>query len=315
MSSLPAHPKVAWVGMGALGLLYAGSLARAGVETHLLFRSDFEAAMTQGIHVKSHRGDFHLEPGSFHAYARSSQMPPCDLVVVSTKTTSNPELPTLLGPLIGERTLLLTLQNGLGNEEFLATHFGAERVLGGTAFVSVHRIAPATAHHLGSGWLAVGKYGAPPDKLTRSVIELMQKTGFRIELLSSLKKGRWEKQLWNVPFNGLGAALLADTADLLQTTCGTDLVRKVMKEVLQVALADGAEIPESLIEDKIAYTLKMGAYRTSMQLDREAGRAMEIGSIIDSVLVKSAELAVETPLLAALQMQLHTVDGISKRSH
>jgi 2-dehydropantoate 2-reductase len=312
---VPSNPKIAWIGMGALGLLYAGALARDGVDMHLLFRSDYEAARTQGISVRSIRGDFHVPPAAFHAYRHSGDMPRCDLVIISTKTTSNADLPDLIRPLVGPDTLILTLQNGMGNEEFLASHFGPDRILGGTAFVSVHRIAPATADHQSSGRLAIGKLNAPPDDATRGVVRLLERTGFKIDLLESLKLGRWEKQLWNVPFNGLGAALLADTAVLLQTTWGTNLVRTIMQEVLAVARADGAALGRDMIDSKISYTLKMGAYRTSMQLDREAGRPLELASIIDPVLHKSLKLGVSTPNLNILQSQLHTVDMARNRSH
>lgn len=317
MSSFPPNPRVAWVGVGAVGLLYSASLARAGVETHLLLRSDYDAAVRDGITVRSIKGDFHVPPSALHCHRSPASLPPPDLLVITAKTTANPDLPPLLAPLVAPHTLLLTLQNGFGNEQFLSRHFGDDRVLGGTAFVSVHRIAPATADHQNSGRIALGRHAGPPDDRTRAVVELFKRSGFPIDLLPSLKVGRWEKQLWNIPFNGLGAALLADTSILLKSETGRNLVRAIMQEVVALARADGVsetDLPDSLIETKIHYTLKMGAYRTSMQLDREAGRAMEIDSIISSVLDLSDRSGVPAPLIRTLQAQLNTVE-VNRVSH
>lgn len=315
MADLPpltTNPRVAWVGVGALGLLYSASLARAGVETHLLLRSDYEVAAARGISVRSVDGDFHVPPTAFHAHRSPDTLPTPDLVVISTKTTANPDLPGLLRPLVGPHTRLLTLQNGLGNEQLLADHFGPHRVFGGMAFVSVHRIAPASVDHQHAGHITLGRYAPPssagPDAHTCELAGLLGRSGFRMIPLDSLARGRWEKQLWNVPFNGLGAAMLADTEQLLRTEEGRRLVLEVMGEVVAVARADGVTFHEKLPEEKVCYTLGMGPYRTSMQLDREAGRAMEVDSIITSVRRCAAVHKVRTPRLDLLELQLRSID-------
>lgn len=306
------------MGVGALGLLYGARLARDaarrrdGLEVHLLMRSDYDHARARGISVRSdvdEDGTFHLPPDQVRLHREPGTVPVADLVILSTKTTANPDLPALLAPMVGERTLLLTLQNGLGNEEFLARAFPrCGGVLGGTAFVSVHRVAAATAHHQHSGHIAIGAHSALPGEVVEGVAWLLRRTGFAIQVLPSLARGRWEKQLWNVPFNGLGAAMLADTEMLLSTTLGRQLVRGVMDEVMRVAAADGSPLPEDLPEAKIHYTLDMGPYKTSMQLDREAGRAMEIESIVGSVTQRARSHQQLTPRLDLLELQLRAVD-------
>lgn len=310
-----SSPRVAWVGVGAIGLLYGASLARAGVETHLLLRSDYDAAMSGGIGVRSIDGDFRVPPGAFHGHQTSGSIPTPDLVVVSTKTTANGELPEILRPMVGAGTYILTLQNGLGNEACLAEHFGGERVLGGMAYVSVHRIAPATAEHQHGGRLTIGRFAGPPNAGTEAVAGLLRRTGFPVEVLPSLTVGRWDKQLWNIPFNGLGAAMGANTEVLLRTDEGRSLVRGVMREVVAVARSEGVgerDLPDSLIESKIRFTLGMGPYRTSMQLDRESGRPMEIDSIIGSVLRLAKNHSISTPLLEVLQVQLRAIDAATR---
>lgn len=305
-------PVVAWVGVGALGLLYAGRLIRAGVHVHLYVRSGAQVVREQGLAIRSIDGDFTLRPdeaGGFTVHEQPHTLPPADLVVISTKTTANHELPRLLRSAVRPGTVLLTLQNGMGNEALLADAFPEALVCGGTAFVSVHRVAPNAAHHQHSGQLHLGRHGNPPDATTEALARLLRRTGFPVRVLDDLTRGRWEKQLWNVPFNGLGAALLADTARLLSTRAGEQLVRGIMREVLSVAAADGRPFPDELINHKLEYTRGMGAYRTSMQLDREAGRAMEVEAIVGSVVNRASAHNVRVPLTQTVYLALLAVDA------
>lgn len=285
-------------------------LARQGIRSHLLFRSDYAKAAERGIEVRAPKETFVVPPTSFGAHQAAN--PPkdlnLDLVIITTKTTSNAQLPAVLKPLVGPQTAILTLQNGLGNEAFLASHFPENPILGGTAFVSVHRVAPATVHLQHGGALAIGTHEKAPKSLAASVAQLLRRTGFRIDEMTSLNQGRWEKQLWNVPFNGLGGALVADTQKLLSTPEGTGLLRGIMEEVRRVAAADGAHLSEEMAESKINYTYSMGPYRTSMQLDRENGRPMEIETMFSSVLAIARKHSVQTPLIEKLELLLKAVD-------
>jgi len=130
-----------------------------------------------------------------------------------------------------------------------------------------------------------------------------------VDVLRSLLTGRWEKQLWNVPFNGLGAALNLDTEQLLATRAGEILTRVVMAEVAAVAALEGVVLSDALIDSKIAFTRKMGAYRTSMHLDRLAGRKMEVSAIVGTVYQKSIKFQIDTPHLRVLEIVLRAIDA------
>ena len=111
--------KIAVIGSGSVGLYYAGKLAAQGADVHFLVRSGFEEAREHGISIFSvHTKDVRLEHPKIFRNVR--QIGPCDLVIVALKAISNSALDELVPPLLKENTILLTLQNGLGNEEFLA---------------------------------------------------------------------------------------------------------------------------------------------------------------------------------------------------
>jgi 2-dehydropantoate 2-reductase len=291
--------KIAVVGAGAVGGYYGARLAQHGADVHFLVRSDFEAVARRGWKVRSVDGDFDLGPGGIHVYQRAEEMPKVDLVVVALKTTSNDRFAELIGPLIGEKTFILTLQNGLGNEELLAELFGAKRVLGGLAFTCINRIAPGEIHHMDHGLIRMGQF-AGGTETAAAIADLFNRSRIRCDVLEDLRYGRWEKLVWNVPFNGLGAALDLTSDRLIAREEGTALVGELMKEIIETAGSIGVDLPSKLISLKIEQTRTMGAYKTSMQIDRQCGRAMEIEAIIAKPLAIARQNGVATPLLSVL---------------
>jgi 2-dehydropantoate 2-reductase len=274
-----------------------------------------------GWTIRSCDGDFVLSPESLHVYDTPEKMPRVDLVLVSLKTTSNDAYPRLIGPLLGDGTCILTIQNGLGNEDRLAELFGAERVLGGMAFVCINRIAPAIIHHMEHGRVRLGEFAARGAAAARSVraesiAGLFRGAGIRCQAIDDLRRGRWDKLVWNVPFNGLGAVLDWTTDKLIATERGRALVAGLMREVIAAARADGADLTadegsadsvadgpdpvSAIISRQIEHTLSMGAYMTSMQIDRREGRPMEVESILGEPLRRARAARVETPILCSL---------------
>jgi 2-dehydropantoate 2-reductase len=134
--------RIAIVGAGALGLYYGAMLQRAGNDVHFLLRSDYEAIKENGLQVYSVNGDFYLK--KVQSYQAPQQIGEVDLVLIGLKTFANHKYNELIPPLLGRQTIILTLQNGLGNEETLAELFGADRILG-----VLHFYAP-TGGSLGS---------------------------------------------------------------------------------------------------------------------------------------------------------------------
>ena len=123
--------RIAVVGSGAIGSYYGAKLAHGGSDVHFLIRGDVSDVRQKGLYVRGRGENFRV--ANVNCYNSTKEIGPCDLVLIAVKATSNADLIDLIPPLLHERTTLLTLQNGLGNEEFLAEHFGAERGSAGFA--------------------------------------------------------------------------------------------------------------------------------------------------------------------------------------
>src|SRR3954468_783382 len=131
---------IAIVGSGALGSYYGARLALAGNDVRFLMRGELAAVRERGLTLREKDGTHHLE--NVAAFATPEEIGAVDLVFITLKTTANAELARLLPPLLGPGTLVVTLQNGLGNEENVASVVGEQRVLGGLCFIAVTRSAP-----------------------------------------------------------------------------------------------------------------------------------------------------------------------------
>ncbi|MFI5380194.1 MAG: 2-dehydropantoate 2-reductase, partial [Tepidisphaerales bacterium] len=303
------HPRIAVVGSGAVGTYYGARLADHGHDVHFLLRSDYATVVKQGWSIQSCLGDFVLRPDQINVYDNVMRMPKADLVLVCLKTVSNDQFEPLIGPLLHPGTLILTLQNGLGNEEQLAGLFGRRRVLGGMAFVCLNRIGPGRVQHIDQGWIQIGDFSGGLTPRINAIGELFNTSGVQCSVLENLMLGRWDKLVWNVPFNGLGAALDLTTDKLIGTEAGLEMVTGLMREVVAAAAAQGLVLRETTIERKLNHTRTMGAYKTSMQIDRHERRPMELESILGEPLRAARRAGIAVPQMEALYAAVKIVNA------
>lgn len=322
--------KIAVVGCGAVGSYYGAKLGQSGQDMHFLLRSDYDVVRRDGVTVRAAEGDFVYRPNCARA---PEEIGTSDLVLIALKTTANDQFAKLVTPLVGPNTGILTLQNGLGNEEQLAKLFGAEKVLGGLCFVCLNRVAPGVVQHVAHGAIVIGEFGRKPEARTETIARVIRDTGIPCKVTDSLERAHWEKLVWNIPFNGLGVASaagydavvsgvlpagarLADcmTSDkLLDRGRWETLVRELMMEAISTADALKLGLPVETAERQIARTRDMGAYKASTLLDFENGQRLELESLFFEPLRQAQGAGVPTPRLAAMCQVLKALDKTSER--
>lgn len=292
--------RIAIVGAGALGLYYGALLQKSGEDVHFLLRRDFDVITRHGLKVFSTNGDFSLP--HVQGYLDAEEIGPADLVLVGLKTFANENFPGLIGPLVGSGTQILTLQNGLGNEERLAELFGGERIIGGVAFLCSNRGEPGEVHHLGAGRVVLGEYQRRDRERVDLLVEAFRRAGVDCQATDDLKRSRWEKLVWNIPFNGLCALLQQPVNILLAQEACRKLVREIMMEVIAGANSQDLARPiaEGFADSMLEFTDNMGEYRPSMQIDREEGRQLEIAAIFRTPLTYARQQGVDMPRVEML---------------
>ena len=210
---------------------------------------------------------------------------------------------------------LLTLQNGLGNEELLAALFGAERVLGGLCFVCLTRRTAASVDHFGHGMLSIGEYAGSPLARTRVLVEAFCKSGIDARLVDDLATERWRKLVWNIPFNGLAVAEGGLTVDkilgdrMLKARC-----QALMNETITAATALGHPIEKQYADLQIERTYSMGAYQPSTLVDWLAGRELEIEAMWGEPLRRAKTIGLSLPHLQLLYERLKQLQSPSSRA-
>jgi 2-dehydropantoate 2-reductase len=226
------------------------------------------------------------------------------------KTTVGPETTAkLVGPLAAAGTVVVAMQNGLGVEAPLAEAAPGAAVLGGMCFVCTNKVGPGHIRHLDFGAVTLGEHtaGGRPAGITPAVTAVaadLEGAGVPATQLDDLAGGRWRKLVWNIPFNGLSVVLGAGTDELMAEPAVRDLARALMGEVLEGAGACGHGIPDRFADDMLASTARMIPYATSMKLDHDAGRPLEVGAIYDAPLAAAAAAGVAMPRVAMLAAQL-----------
>lgn len=288
--------RIGVIGAGALGLYYGALLQRSGQDVHFLLRRDFDAISREGLQVYSVQGDFHLP--QVQSYRSAAEIGPVDLVLVGLKTFSNAHLIDLVRPLIGPDTHILTLQNGLGNEELLAAAFGAQAVIGGVAFLCSNRGEPGSVHHLGEGRVRLAAYAQCSKKALLQIQQALIEAAIPCDISQDLVRIRWEKLVWNIPFNGLCALTGKTVTDVLQHEPTRELVASMMHEVIcaanQQPLHDPIEAA-AFVARLLAISAPMTGYRPSMMIDRLEGRPLELDAIYTIPLQRAKACGVTMP--------------------
>jgi 2-dehydropantoate 2-reductase len=301
--------RIGIVGSGAIGSYYGARLALAGADVRFLMRNDLAHVRANGITLCERDGVRRLE--NVKAFATTAEIGTVDVVLITLKATSNSALSELLPPLIGPDTLVVTLQNGLGNEEYVSSIVGPARVLGGLCFIGVNREAAGqlVGFHT-PGAVTLGEFNRPAADRTRALAALFQSAGVNARAVDNLAEARWRKLVWNIPFNGLAIAGGGITTDkILSDSALAREARILMEEVAAAAAALGCEIPEAFIQQQIDVTLPMGPYKPSSLVDFLAGREVEIEPIWGEPLRRAQAAGVSVPHLEALYAKLKMLTG------
>jgi len=299
------------VGTGALGGFYGARLQKAGLEVNFLLRSDYDRVKKHGLTIESPEGDFTLP--QVRAYHDAHKMPQCDVVIVAMKTTQNHLLPKILPPLLKDDGVVLVLQNGLNTEPEIAKIVGAERVVGGLCFLCSYKVGPGHICHLDYGTITLGEYAQDykPIGITDRLHQIardFKRAHIPIKISEDLLLSRWKKLVWNIPYNGLSVILDARTDELMANPDTLVLVEEIMREVIVGAKSCDRIISDDFIPHMLEYTHKMKPYRTSMKIDYDESRPLEVEAIFGNPIRVAQQAGIKLPQIEVLYRMLKFVD-------
>ena len=309
--------RIAIAGAGAIGGYIGARLSRAGADVVLFARGPHLRAMQErGLRVTSAEGDFEVKPKVSGDLASIGEV---DMVVLGVKAHSLTALAPQLKPLFGPETAVISTQNGIPWWYFqtgsgplaglalervdpgavIASAIDPQRVIASLAYFSTDIVEPGVIHHTEGNRISFGEPDGTRSERVRRIAEALIAAGFRCPITTRIRHEIWVKLLGNVAFNPISALTGGTLEELVRHPNTSQLVREVMTETEAVAAKLGIELPIS-IDQRMAGAEKVGAHKTSMLQDLEAGRPMELEAVVGAVVELGDRLGVPMPATRAV---------------
>ena len=272
--------KIAVVGAGAMGSVYAGLLASAGHDVWAIdtWREHIDAIRAAGLRVEGASGDHTVR---VHATTDARDAGLCELVILATKAMHVAQAAESSKPLLGPDTVVLSIQNGLGGPDAAAAVLGRERLMVGVVGGFGASIkAPGHAHHNGWELVRLGELDGPVTPRVERVAEVWRSGGFRVKCFDDIDQLVWEKLICNVCYSGTCAVTERTVLEVIEDPDTWRIASGCAAEAFAVAKARGIRLDfNEPVEYVRAFGMKIPHARPSMLLDHLAGRASEIDAI------------------------------------
>ena len=288
--------KIAVVGAGAMGSVYAGLLASAGNEVWAVdtWREHIDAIRAGGLRVEGASGSRTVR---LHATTDASEPPPCDLVIIATKADGVASAAASIKPLLHGDTLVLTIQNGLGAAERICRHLPPDNVLLGVAggFGASIR-GPGYAHHNGMELVRLGELGGGITERLERVGGVWRDAGFNVRCFEDINQLVWEKFVCNVTYSGSCTIFECTIAGVQANEHAWKVASSCAAEAYAAGIAKEVHFS---FDNPIAHVREFGEKipdsRPSMLQDYLAKRPSEIDAINGMVPVVAREVGTAAP--------------------
>jgi 2-dehydropantoate 2-reductase len=299
----PAPTRIGILGAGAMGSIYGGLLADAGVETWLVGRSSEHAAAVEkkGLRLTYEGAERLTRPRATTYPAAAGEV---DLLMIWVKSQHTDAALEAAAPMIGPRTLVASFQNGLGNVDKIATLVGRSRVVYGVSTIGgvmrgVGRVELTSATWHGSGTTWIGVLDGEPDHRLEPLRALFERAGLRTEVRPDVDTFVWSKLAMAVPMNSLAALTRLNMGGVVDDPGLSELQRRMTTEIVEVAQARGIplDLGAALRHCEETYGAARG-HVPSMLQDVLRGRPTEVDSMAGAVVREAERLGVETPLMS-----------------
>ena len=288
--------KIAILGTGAMGSVYAGLLASAGHDVWAVdtWKDHIEAIRQKGLRVEGASGDRTVR---VHATTRAEDAGACDLVILATKAMHVTQAAENAKALLGPNSVVLSIQNGLGGPDSAARVLGRERVVVGVVGGFGASIkAPGHAHHNGWELVRLGEFAGPVSARLEKIAEVWRSGGFKVKCFDDIDQLVWEKLICNVCFSGTCAVTERTVIEVMEDPDTWRIASGCAAEAFAVAKARKVKLD---FDEPVAYVrafgMKIPNARPSMLLDHMAGRASEIDAINGAIPPAAAAVGVPAP--------------------
>ena len=304
--------KFAIAGAGAIGAYLGAMLQRSGEDVSLIARGPHLAAIqSNGLRIITKNEDFLTHP---MATSNPNDIGPVDVVVLTVKAHSVPDIAPTLRPLLHKTTTVISAQNGipwwyfkrhegplqgitlqsLDPKGLIDKTIDSSRIVGCIVYPATIIETPGVIRHIEGDRLSLGELVECRSARLQSLSKIFAKAGFRSRINTRIREELWLKLLGNVAFNPISALTRATLAEITSDPDMTEIVRHIMKESEKVTKKLGLNL-RMTIEQRLVAAGKVGNHKTSMLQDLEAGRPIELESLVGVVLELGEILDIPMP--------------------
>jgi 2-dehydropantoate 2-reductase len=291
---------IAVYGAGGIGAYFGGRLALAGADVSLLARGEhLDALRADGLRVESVHGDFEVD---LPATDDPAEVGPVDYVLVCVKSFDTPQVAAEMGPLLGEGTTVLSLQNGVRNERVLADAVGEDRVMGGVSYIFSTIADPGVVEHTGGpARIVFGELDGTVTPRAERFRDLCERADVDVALSESIRTEMWEKFAFIVAQAGMTATTRLPVGEIRDVEASWAMYERLMREVESVAAAEGAALPDGAVDRWLGFARELDADAySSLHYDLTHGKRMELDAFHGTVVDLAADHGIDVPACEAV---------------
>ena len=293
------------VGAGSVGGFFGAHLAKNNPNVSFLLRPrTLEAVKRNGLTIKSAKGNFTVHPP---AASDPRELATPDLIILAVKAYDLDEVMTQLEPVLTDRTVILTLQNGIDTEDRIIARLHRDCVVGGVAFIYSKIVEPGVIEHYKRGGVAIGELMGHKSERLSQIAEIFKQAGISCQLSEDIRKSKWEKMCWNCVFNPLTVVIDDKVAKALDHPEMAGVIRQIVGEVAAVSAAVKVPLALDMAEKVVKWTQELRDIHTSMYDDWKAKRQTEIDYLNGYIVRVGRELGIPTPVNEALTAMVKTI--------
>jgi 2-dehydropantoate 2-reductase len=288
--------RIAILGSGGVGGYFGARLASTGTDVSFIARGlQLEALRERGLRIESPTGNIHL-PG-VQATDDPTTIGPVDLVFFTVKLYDTDVAARMLQPLLGPRTLVVSLQNGVDSVDLLSRAVGREHVAGGTTYLAAVVSEPGVIRHTAMNRLIFGSLDGGPSPLLVELVDACQLAGVDAVLSDRIMVDIWAKFVRLTVFSGMTAVTRCSIGPLRDDLALAEMMRGAIRESMSVARAKGMPLTDALVDEiQVATAALPPQARSSMLEDLERGRPLELPWLSGAVVRIGQEVGVDTPI-------------------
>jgi 2-dehydropantoate 2-reductase len=290
--------RVAVLGAGAVGSYYGARLADGGADVTLIARGRHLAALlSDGLTIVEPEG---TRSYRLHVVDDPAGIGPVDVVLFTVKAYDTDEAAARLGPLLGDETAVISLQNGIDNEDRIAAVIGARHVVGGAAYILGAVREPGVVEAAGPRSIVIGELSGPPSERVRAIREVGARAGLEVGIADDIRVALWEKYTLLVAFSAMTGTVRLPIGAIRDAPAAKAMLRALMTEVWTVGRAAGVALADGLVDQEMDRLLSQhdGA-TTSLYHDLVTGHRMELEALQGAAIRIGREHGVPTPNLDA----------------